>query len=266
MIKHMSGLLASASIAAKAVPRIGLSQARKWIEQVVQEPVAQYVFYSALLLLWSPKELSAVWWWPQHGWIVPLLVGPILLREMVSILLVFSDVIVLCSVGDADMAGMLRRIVDVARSVVDGVMSLLVGATKWKAADSTQRQAILASLVSKISLAFEAGVGAFLLLDSLLGILPGVGSQRPSWKELGTKLAVVRLYMYFLLSTRKKGLSEIGTQVRGGAAKLPFWILDALHDPTKALGVEKSNSDLEGNGTRGMGLGEALQVGMGLHA
>jgi hypothetical protein len=112
MIKHVSGLLASASLAAKAIPEIGITQSRKWMEDIVREPVAQYVFYTALILLWLPnktfllaasevttKNIATTWWWPRQRWIVSCLVGPIILRETVSNMLVISDILVLWSVG-----------------------------------------------------------------------------------------------------------------------------------------------------------------------
>ena len=83
MIKHASGLLASASLAAKAIPEFGLAESRKWMEDIVREPVAQYVFYTALVLLWLPNKtfllasqdsgqsIATTWWWPRHRWIVP---------------------------------------------------------------------------------------------------------------------------------------------------------------------------------------------------
>ena len=93
MVKHISGLIASASLAAKAIPNIGISQSRKWMEDIVREPVAQYVFYTALVLLWLPLKafqdatgsVSTMWWWPKQRFIVTLLVAPILLRELMSV-------------------------------------------------------------------------------------------------------------------------------------------------------------------------------------
>jgi hypothetical protein len=262
MVKHMSGLLSSASVAAKAVPKIGLTQARKWMEQIVREPVGQYVCYTSLLLLWAPKALAAAWWWPRHGWVIPLLVGPILLREVISTLMVVSDVIVLWSVGSGNQGGIVEQTLSASQAIVDGCMSLLVGPTKWRPADPAQRQAILAALVSKLSLALEAGVGAFLVLDLLLGMVFGMGG-RPSWKEAMTKVLVVRLYVHFLLWTRKKRLSKLGAQVRGGAVQFPFWLLDTLYEPSKALGLEESKTKPQ-DSTKSMSLGETIQVGMGL--
>lgn len=269
MLKHISGLLASASVAAQAIPKIGLSKARKWMEEIVREPVAQYVFYTALLLIWAPKSLPAVWWWPRHGWVVSLLVAPILFREVISTLLVISDCMVLWSVGSNQENGALEQVLKVSQSTVNAGMSLVVGPTKWRPADPAQRQAILAALISKLSLAFEAGVGAFLILDLFLGFLFGMGGgQRPVWYEALTKVVVVRLYTHYLLWSRKKKLSKLATEVRGGAVQLPFWILDTLYEPAKALGIKTDSKSAPADGDAEtdecMTWKDYLAVGLGL--
>ncbi|KAG7343364.1 hypothetical protein IV203_021309 [Nitzschia inconspicua] len=271
MLKHVAGLLASASVAAQAIPKIGLSKARTWMEDIVREPVAQYAFYTALLLLWTPKTLSAVWWWPRHGWVVSLLVAPVLFREVISTALVISDCMVLWSVGSQPQDGVLGQLLNVSQTVVNSLMSLLVGPSNWRSADPAQRQAILAALITKLSLAFEAGVGAFLILDLFLGFLLGMGggAQRSAWYEALTKLVVVRLYSHYLLWSRKKKLSKLAMEVRGGAAKLPFWILDTLYEPAKALGIDNASSNSDGQNGDGfavdsMTLKDCIAVGLGL--
>mmetsp|Transcript_26064 Transcript_26064/g.58073 ORF Transcript_26064/g.58073 Transcript_26064/m.58073 type:complete len:478 (-) Transcript_26064:515-1948(-) len=256
MIKHVSGLLASASMAAKAIPKIGITESRKWMEDVVKEPVAQYVFYTALLLLWLPsktfllaaaedgaKSIATTWWWPRQRWIVSVLVGPILLREIVSTVLVISDVLVLWSVGSKNDNAILERVLGIAQSGVNAVMSLLVSPSKWRSADSSQRQEILAGLVSKVSLFLEAYVGAVLVVDLVVGFLQmvfGVMGGRKAWYETLTKLVVIRLYVHYLVWIRRNKLSKLATDIRGGAAQLPFWFLDSLYDPAKAIGVSKA--------------------------
>jgi hypothetical protein len=107
---------------------------------------------------------------------------------------------VLWSVGSGQQDGILEKILQTSQTVVNSGMSLVVGPTKWRPANPAERQAILATLISKLSLAFEAGVGAFLILDLFLGFLFGMGAaQRPVWYEALTKLVVVRLYSHYLL-------------------------------------------------------------------
>jgi hypothetical protein len=258
MIKHLSGLLASASIAARAIPRIGLGQSRKMLEDIVREPVAQYVFYTAMLLLWSPRTLvvavtgtptsstalskSVVWWWPRWRYMVcMMLLSPILLREVISNVLVISDVLVLWSVGGGgEIGAMLEQFLRVSQSVVNAAMSLLVSPTKWRSADPSERQAILATLISKLSLAFEGGVGAILVWDLLIVFLQlcfGMGGPRPAWYQALTKIVVVRLYVHYLLTLRRKKYAKLAMDVRGGAIQFPFWALETLNDPAKALGI-----------------------------
>jgi len=261
MVKHVSGLLASASVAAKAIPKIGISQSRKWMEDIVREPVAQYVFYTALILLWLPTKglllasptsttsnsIAATWWWPKQRCIVTcFLVGPILVREIVSNMLIISDVLVLWSVGSNADNGVLERLLEISQSIINAVMSLLVSPTKWRAADPARRQEILAGLVSKVSLFLEAGVGGILVVDLAISLLKMVfgalvmGGTRPSWYETLTKLIVIRLYVHYLVWIRRKNLTKLATEMRGGAVQLPFWVLDSLYDPAKALGISST--------------------------
>jgi hypothetical protein len=286
MIKHLSGLLASASIAAKAIPKIGLGQSRKMMEEIVREPVAQYVFYTAMLLLWSPRTLvvevsgvdgavavskSAVWWWPRWRWMVStMLLGPILLREVVSNVMVISDVLVLWSVGGGGETGAaLEQFLKVSQSLVNAAMSLLVSPTKWRSADPAQRQAILAGVISKLSLAFEGGVGAILIWDLLIVFLQlcfGMGGQRPAWYQAITKIVVVRLYVHYLLTLRRKKYAKLATEIRGGATQFPFWALDTLYDPAKALGIGAfpTGSNDAQLGLEDLSWKEFLSIGLGL--
>jgi hypothetical protein len=279
MIKHVSGLLASASLAAKAIPEIGITQSRKWMEDIVREPVAQYVFYTALILLWLPnktfllaaseittKNIATTWWWPRQRWIVSCLVGPIILRETVSNMLVISDILVLWSVGSKNDNALLENLLKTSQSIVNAIMSLLVSPTKWRSADPAGRQEILAGLISKASLFLEAGVGGILVLDLVIGFMRmilGVLGGRLAWYEIITKLIVIRLYVHYLVWIRRKNLSKLGTEIRGGAAQLPFWLLDTLDDPAKALGISKAKVVKENNDEE-FSWTDSLSVGLGL--
>ena len=285
-IKHVSGLLASASVAAKAIPKIGISESRKWMEEIVREPVAQYVFYTALVLLWLPTKgfllagpaqddgtfttIATTWWWPKSRWVVScFLMGPILLREIVSHMLIASDVLVLWSVGSSNKNGVLERILEVSQSIVNAVMSLLVSPTKWRSADAAKRQEILAGLVSKFSLFLEAGVGGILVVDLAIGLLRMVfgsavmGGVRPAWHETLTKVVVIRLYIHYLIYIRRKNLSKLATEMRGGALQLPFWVLDSLCDPAKALGISLPAKAVKDDG-EDFSVREMFCVGFGL--
>ena len=250
MCKHVSGMLAAASIAAKAIPKIGLSQARGWMEQLVLDPVSQYVAYTSLILLWLPNKtrLDVCWWWTAaaknyRALFSTLLLFPILIREIVSSLLVISDVLVLSSVSNSG-AAWVTTILDVSQTAINAVMSLVVSPEVWRSADPAQRQAILAKLVSKVSLAAEVCVGALLSVDFLytffqLSFL--TSTKRPPFLETVRRLLCARLYLHFLYVRRRK-IKKLALQVRGGATELPFWVLKVVLDPMGSMGLPKSTN------------------------
>ena len=252
MIKHVSGMLAAASVAAKAIPKIGLSQARQWMEQLVTDPVSQYVFFNALMLLWLPPKPRVVegacWWWGKTG-IFPMMLGPILIREVISTMLVISDVLVLWSVGGKDESSSssssngIETVLKISQSVINAIMSLLVTPGVWRTADLAQRQAILSKLVGRVSLVLEVAIGVLLLLDAAVGLFGAAfmsGAKRPPFRESLIRMVCVRLYIHFLW-VRKSQIKKVALKMRGGASKLPFYILDILSEPTKALGLEREN-------------------------
>jgi hypothetical protein len=157
---------------------------------------------------------------------------------------------------------------------VNAGMSLVVGSPqKWRSADPAQRQAILATLTSKLSLAFEASVGVILIADLVFGFLQvlfGLGGRRPAWYEIVTKLLVVRLFVHYLLYNRRKKISQLAMEARGGALQLPFFILDALYCPAKALGIDTKKSSIGTDGSNkdtivgDLTLIDCLSVGLGL--
>jgi hypothetical protein len=240
MVKHVSGLLAAASIAAKAIPKIGLSQARGWMEQLVLDPVSQYVCYTALILLWLPSKTRMIYaWWSNYPWVVPLLVGPILLREVISNLLVVSDILVLSSMN-GEPSSTIQTVLNVSQSTINAFMSLLLSPQKWRDADPAKRQAILAKLVSQVSLFMEVAVGLLLSLDFGYAFFQmafsAAGPKRPPLKETLVRLVCVRLYVHFLW-IRRQPISKLGLQIRGGATQVPFWILDVVLEPRASMGL-----------------------------
>mmetsp|Transcript_12509 Transcript_12509/g.29854 ORF Transcript_12509/g.29854 Transcript_12509/m.29854 type:complete len:336 (+) Transcript_12509:530-1537(+) len=238
MIKHVSGVLAAAFIAAKAIPKIGLNNSRQWMEKLVLDPVSQYVFFTALVLVWLPSalKLDSCWWWGKTP-LMLVLVGPILIREIISNALVVSDVLVLLSIsGDSKLVD---SVLKVANSTVNAVMSLLASAKSWRAADPSKRQAILANLVSETSLGMEVGVGLLMLADAMFSLSKfafSSGLIRPSFREMLSKLLCIRLYIHFLWIRRKR-ITKVAMNVRGGALKFPFWFLDIFDHPLTAMGV-----------------------------
>ncbi|KAL3816581.1 hypothetical protein ACHAXA_003821 [Cyclostephanos tholiformis] len=161
------------------------------------------------------------------GIIVPFLVlGPVLLREVVSVIWVCSDVLELLSSSSSGGGGMTGAILSTAlstsRSAIDAFMGLLIAHEEWRDADSFQRQRALSSLVSRCSLLTELAVGGILIADAaqsfwtyalvgptMAGTLMGggVGVGGGGRSRLGRvvgKTACAHLYVNFLLSRRRK--------------------------------------------------------------
>ena len=292
MIKHVSGLLGASVVAAKAIPNVGLRKARVWMEQLARDPVSQYVFYTACMLLWlssinnnTPSTapfagivLSA----ERFPWIPFVIVGPILLREVVSTMLVISDVLVLwvtsstCneSGGEDDSvinstAQTMQMILAMSQKPINIIMCLLFTPSRWQAADSATRQELLAKLTSKVSLSLEIVVGLVMLADIvgrmvqfLFGTASGV---KPSFLSVVQRLICVRLYLQFLWVRRRK-TSRLATKIRGGSARLPFYVLDVLLDPRAAMGLQstRESTTLKPQNTKTMTWKDYAMMAFGL--
>lgn len=272
MIKHVSGLLASASMAAKAIPKIGISQSRVWMEDIVCQPIAQYVFYTVLLLFWLPNKstedmggISSIWWWSRQRWIVPFFIGPILLREMVSNVMLLSDILVLWAFGCSEMlSNAIERLLTISNTVVNVVMSLLVSPNRWRSADPSERHAMLAELISRISLFLEAVVGVIMILDLCIFFFQLIIGRKTGsqliWRELLTKVVTVRLFLHYLVYLRRKKISELAEDIRGGAIQLPLRVVDSLYEPAKALGITSANELSSDDGKIAVSLRECLSI------
>ncbi|KAI2513264.1 hypothetical protein MHU86_1035 [Fragilaria crotonensis] len=247
MTKHLAGLLAATGMTATAIPKVGLGQARRWMEQLARDPVSQYVFYAALMLVWlSSTPVTATRWFsnvPVVGKYIPLvLVGPILLREAISVTFVVSDILLLlhqtASTSDYHPAAALWK---TGHALANAVLSLLVTPTLWRTSTAAQRQAILARLTAKASLLMELLTGLLIVADALYGIWEFTmtpHAPKPRLVTVAQRILCARLYVNFLWVRRTK-IRQLGQQVRGGAAQVPVRILDALYDPCGAMGIEK---------------------------
>lgn len=256
MIKHVSGLVAASYLAATAIPDTGFRQAVQWMRELVTDPVSQYVFYAATILLWLPPTgktaAVAAGWWQSYRLAPVILVGPVVLREVISTALVLSDVLVLtaCSgrSSSSTSSGILKRLLTVSQAVVNAVMSLLVTPTVWRSATAAQRQAILAKLTSKVSLAMEVAVGLLMLVDAIVRVLSliftssssnggGGGSYgTTTLLPLVKSLVCTRLYVQFLWTRRRK-IRQLAATVRGGAGAVPLYVLGVLLDPSTSMGL-----------------------------
>ena len=251
MVKHVSGLFAATFLTARAIPDVGLREARAWMEDLVTDPVSQYVFYTACILFWLPDKAvvalkgaeeattipnPALWW--QSYPVFPLaLVGPVVLRETVSTILVICDVLVLLSFSSRTST--VRQILQAGQTTANAVMSILVTPKVWKNADSAERQAVLAKLTSKFSLALEVAVGLLLFVDvagALTAFTFGSTTQRPSLLSVLRRMLCTRLFVHFLWTRRRK-INRLATSVRGGAAHLPMYMVQVLTQPRASLGL-----------------------------
>ena len=247
MMKHISGMLAAGALVARAIPEVGLRNARGWIQGLVQDPVSQYVFYGACVSFWLPTAAAAAAqprWWQAFSSVPLLLVGPIVFRELVNTVFVISDVMVLwrCSNQSDKREGqastVLQRILELTKTTLDALMSIIVSSKVWRSADAIQRQAILAKLVGRTSLVGEVLVGLFMSIDAitlLFFALYPTKSRLPFGSVLKSCLCA-QLYLRFLLVRRRK-ISRLATKIRGGAARFPLYVLDVLLDPATAMGL-----------------------------
>ena len=171
------------------------------------------------------SQSSPPWFLSQShgGAIIPIIMlTPILLREVISIIWVVSDVLSLAFTTSGGITGKFcQGILSTARSILDAFMSIVISSDQWKKADSFQRQRTLARLVSQISLVLEVIVGAVLFGDAIQafwgfsfggGATSGavVGTRLPLKIVVG-KMACAHLYINFLLSRRRKIHALVGS-------------------------------------------------------
>lgn len=272
MIKHVSGLFAAALLTARAIPDVGVRTAREWMSTLVSDPVSQYVFYTACLLVWLPQEQSLVMiqkaaqdatsatdatahttntggvlFW-QNSLFAPLIIlGPVLLREIVSLALVANDVMVLlaCSLSKEEETTIPRQMLRVGQACSDALMSILVTPRVWRESSSPQRQAILAKLASRVSLALEFAVGLLLLSDCIMALvaLLFATQSRPALVNVVKRVFCTRLFWQFLYMRRRK-IQRLALQMRGGAVHLPMYILQVLTTPRVCMGLMNDDENV----------------------
>jgi hypothetical protein len=268
MVKHVSGLLAATFLTARAIPEVGLAQARVWMEELVTDPVSQYVFYTACVLLWLPRPSSSTplsCWWQSSPLFSITLLGPVVLRELVSTALVLSDVLVLLTCSTQRTTAV-HRLLRTGQSLTSAFMSLLVTPSVWRNSSAAERQAVLAKLTSRVSLALEVAVGVLLVVDTGLAVGAYTFSeQRPALGSIFKRLLCTRLFLQFLWTRRRK-ISRLATQVRGGALEFPMYVLQILKEPQASMGIledEKNKKDQSGEESLST-WGDYVRVGLGL--
>ena len=266
LAKHLSGFIGVASTSAGSIPDIGWKQTRMRIEGLALDPVAQYLFYSALLIVWTngaipPDAATAAatsaataaiaahtfpWWLKDDKWrplTLTCLMIPILVREIVSTLWVIADVLVLYHSAKTPEAS--PAILKAGKGIVDALMSILLTPKKWRSANAVQRQKLLAKLVGKTSLGFEVGTTFILLYDALRAFLDfstAPVSSRPGSLSVAKRILCARLMINFMLVRRRK-IADLVTDIRGGAIHVPGRVLDCLLEPSKSLGLDSDKDD-----------------------
>eukprot|EP00591_Stephanopyxis_turris_P006459 CAMPEP_0195530544 /NCGR_PEP_ID=MMETSP0794_2-20130614/33474_1 /TAXON_ID=515487 /ORGANISM="Stephanopyxis turris, Strain CCMP 815" /LENGTH=537 /DNA_ID=CAMNT_0040662079 /DNA_START=61 /DNA_END=1674 /DNA_ORIENTATION=+ len=279
--KHASGLFAAAVISAHDIPKMGLYRTKERLEMLAKDAVAQYLFYAALLLVWIPStttsKLAEVWWMKKNRYYACLL-GPVLVREIVHVAWVLSDVAVILLGGSStsehgsNEGGIVRVLLNTASGLLDALMSVCLGANVWRGADAAKRQRLLALFVSRISLLTEIGTGFTLLIDAIqitfnFCLAPTL-SSRPPLMEVIRCLVCTRLYIhYFLMTIQKSKVTSLIKGLRGGAivADVPHLVLDVLLDPKKAMGLDygKSSNHMEEEGEKRMSRSNIVMEALG---
>jgi hypothetical protein len=272
LLKHVVGVINAMMVAAQAIPILGLYQTtQQYLVPLQYHPISHYVFYTACTYSWirltqhkstTPKFILS------PLFVTAVLVGPVVLREIVSTLFMIHDVLVLWvftattsspesddNIVPSGGVSAAKIVLSATQGLVDAVMSVLVTPEVWRQkADPAQRQAILAKLVSRISLVLEVITGVLLSVDVLRQIVtlffgvPGTVMNRATMINLLQRVLLARLYIHFLY-IRKSKIAQVATQIRGGAAQVPFYVLDVLIQPGKAMGISSKSGSLSNPNT-----------------
>lgn len=271
LAKHLSGFLGAATMSAVSIPDIGWRQTRMRIEGLALDPVAQYLFYCALLIVWTNGAVAASvvavpagvtkntakaaatavaanfpWWLKDDKWrplCLMCILSPILVREVVSTIWVLADVLVLYHFAKSPDAS--PAILTAGKSLLDAIMSLLFTPKTWRPANAQERQSLLAKLVGKTSLGFEVGTCLILVYDAMRAFIDfsvAPVTSRPSFFAVAKRLVCARLMVNFMLVRRKK-VTKLVTDIRGGATHVPGRVLDCLLEPSKAMGLDGDSGD-----------------------
>jgi len=299
LAKHLSGFIAVATLSASRIPEVGWRETRMRIEELALDPVAQYLFYCALMIVWSQNSVvvggtatvaaaaagkvavkaakkaaakvaetaaattaSIIPWWLQKnsGLCKVFILGPILLREIVSTIWVIADVLVLHyssqlfvdDDGDGDSTtptptsttSTTPSTLKAGKAMIDAVMSILLTPTQWRNATPAEKQKLLAKLVGKTSLGLEVATTAILVVDALRAFVNysvAPVAERPSIFSIAKRIACARLMINFMLVRKKKVVDLLG-KIRGGAGYVPGRVLDCLLEPGKAMGLDMMES------------------------
>ena len=125
-----------------------------------------------------------------------------------------------------------------------GIVHVLTGP------DHLSAIATLSANVGHTGAAFGLGVrwglghstGLLLVVDTIWSMAAFSFAQtRPALTSVMKRLLCSRLYLHFLWTRRMK-IGKLATQMRGGAAQFPFYVLQVLMEPAASMGLEVASS------------------------
>ena len=145
------------------------------------------------------------------GAVIPLLIlGPLLLRETISIVWTFSDLISISVSGTGPLSRLASSLTSATRSILDMFMFVLFKSEDWRNADSFHRQKSLSRLVDRWSQLLEWAVGALLAGDAAhsfwtLAFVPSSSTGgNMTFKRVLYKAICANMYVSALSSRRRR--------------------------------------------------------------
>jgi len=239
--KHVSSFISASILSARHISDIGFHEALKRVQENFssRDPVAQYLFYTGLLLIWIPrgkKEMSSYPWYLQHKGSTFCLLAPLLFREVINLIWIMADILFL--LDDDPQSN--HRFISLVKSMLfkpaHSIMNLLFLPSNWMSSNQLDRQKLLAKLVSRISLCFEIMTSLLIFMDSAITVWQWtISFTSTDFLKLGKNSICLYLYFQFLIR-RKQKMTDLVQSLRGGATSFSHRVLDILLLPRKSMG------------------------------
>ena len=112
-----------------------------------------------------------------------------------------------------------------------------------------------------------------MILDALVlmgrivfGNAAAAKAMRPPFGMVIKRLLCSRIYLQYLW-TRQRKINRLVTDIRGGAAQLPFYVLDVLTDPRAAMGLPERRpiiSTTKGTTVQELTWKDYILIGLGM--
>jgi len=274
MTKHISGLLSASITSARSIKKFGYRNIQQKLNALALDPVSQYLFYCALMMIWIPNA-SLMHDATTTSNIVSLSVlGPILLREVISIMWVISDVIVLLHSTTTSSSSSISPstiFLKTSSKIINAFMCMLFTPSKWSNANSYTKQFLLATLVSKVSIIMECITCVIVVYDAIVQSFLFEYALKTSSERTMTlwnviqRLICAKLYMNFMMTRRKK-IYKVVSSIEWNWMIHRF--LDILLDPLMEMGLvddfdEEGDDEGSTSGLNGLNIGSLLGLGGG---